>query len=89
MCGKACADWVSLAGRTDFGAEIVVVPETTGPVVPGAAIITDPGGGHSVRLASGDEVGVEVVESTNSLAVVTGVEVGDVVVLPYGRPEEG
>lgn len=89
VCGSSCAEWVSLTGRTDFGAEVVVVPETTGPVVPAAAIVTDAGGGHSVRLVSGATVPVEVVESTNSLAVVSGVDAGDVVVLPFGAPGEG
>lgn len=83
VCGDVCTEWVSLVGRTDFGAEVVVVPETTGPVVPAGAIVTDPGGGQSVRLVSGESVPVVVVESTDALAVVEGVEPGDVVVLPF------
>lgn len=87
VCGQECAEWVGFEGRTDFAAEVVVVPETTGPVVPTAAITTDPGGAMSVTLVSGESVPVEVVESTDALAIVEGVEVGDVVVLPFGDPE--
>lgn len=86
VCGEACAEWVSFQGRTDFPVEIVVVPETTGPVVPTAAITTDPGGGLSVTLASGESVPVTVAASTDALAIVDGVEVGDVVLLPFGEP---
>lgn len=89
VCGTECVEWVGLSGRTDFGAEIVVVPETTGPVVPTAALVTDPGGGVSVTLVSGESVPVEVVESTDALAVVSGIEVGDVVLLPFGDPSAG
>lgn len=86
VCGDACAEWVPAAGRTSFEAAIVVIPETTGPVIPVAAIVTDPGGGQSVRLASGSDVPIEVVASTGGLAVVSGIEVGDVVVLPFAEP---
>lgn len=87
VCRDGCADWVALSGRTDFPVEIVVIPETTGPVVPTAAITTDPGGAMSVTLESGETVAVSVIESTDALAVVEGVSVGDVVVLPFGDPD--
>lgn len=89
VCGETCAEWIPPQGTTDFPAEIVVVPETTGPVVPVAAIGTDPGGRHSVQLLDGTEVPVEVLASTGGLAVVTGIEAGDVVVLPFGEPPGG
>lgn len=89
VCGNDCAEWVPPSGRTSFEARIVVIPETTGPVVPGAAIITDPGGGQVVRLADGSEVPIEVVASTGGLAVVSGVEVGAVVQLPFTEPPGG
>lgn len=88
VCGDECAEWVTFEGRTAFEAEIVVVPETTGPVVPTAAIMTDPAGGQSVELASGEMVPVEVVESTDALAIVEGLAPGDVVVLPFSDPNE-
>lgn len=88
-CGNACAEWVPPSGRTSFEARIVVIPETTGPVVPSAAIVTDPGGGQVVRLADGREVPIEVVASTGGLAIVSGVEVGDVVQLPFAESPGG
>lgn len=86
LCGETCAEWIPPLDRTDFEAELVVVPETTGPVVPMAAILTDPGGAQTVRLADGTEVPVEVRASTGGLAVVSGVESGDVIVLPFTEP---
>jgi len=88
-CGDDCAQWIPPVGRTDFTVEIVVVPETTGPVVPVAAIVTDPGGEQTVRLVDGTEVPVEVRESTGGLAVVSGLSAGDVVLLPFTDPGDG
>lgn len=89
VCGSACADAIPAVGTTNFPAEIVVVPETTGPVIPIAAIITNPGGDQMVVLADGREVSIEVLVSTNALAVVRGIDVGDVVVLPFIDPGGG
>lgn len=89
LCGDECTEWIPPLGRTDFGVEIVVVPETTGPVVPVAAIVTDAGGKHTVRLVDGTQVSVEIQASTGGLAVVSGVEPGDVLVLPFTEPGEG
>lgn len=86
VCGDSCAEWIPPEGRTNFPAEIVVIPETTGPVVPVAAIVTDPGGGQTVQLPDGSMVEIEVVVSTGGLAVVRGIEAGDVVVLPFAEP---
>jgi len=88
LCGDECTEWIPPLGRTDFGVEIVVVPETTGPVVPVAAIITDAGGKQTVRLVEGTQVSVEVQASTGGLAVVSGVEPGDVLVLPFTAPDD-
>ncbi len=85
-CGENCAEWVPPTGRTDFGVEIVVVPETTGPVIPVAAIATDPGGKQTVQLVDGTQVAVDVKVSTGGLAVVRGLNTGDVVVLPFTEP---
>lgn len=86
VCGEACTEWIPPLGTTDFAAEIVVIPETTGPVVPVAAIVTDPGGGQSVQLLGGTEVPIQVVASTGGLAVVSGIDAGEVVVLPFAEP---
>lgn len=67
----------------------MVVPETTGPVVPVAAIVTDAGGAQSVRLPDGSEMPILVLASTGGLAVVSGIDAGDVVVLPFTEPPGG
>lgn len=86
LCGQECAEWIPPLGTTDFAAEVVVVPEVTGPVVPVAAIVTDPGGAQSVQLVGGEKVPIEVLASTGALAVVSGIEPGDLVVLPFAEP---
>jgi len=83
-----CADWVPIEGRSDFPADIVVVPETAGPVVPVAAIQTGADGSTFVTGTSGDPVAVEVVASHAGLAVVDGVETGDVLLLPFESPPD-
>ncbi len=82
VCGLVCADWVDLSKPTDFRAEIVVIPETSGPVVPVAGISTDPGNQPYVTLADGSTVPVKLVESANGLAVVEGIEPGTTILLP-------
>lgn len=89
VCGDKCIEWIPPTDRTSFPADIVVIPETTGPVVPVAAIITDPDGGKMLQLANGSTVEIEIVESTGGLAVVRGIDVGDVVVLPFADPPDG
>lgn len=88
VCGAECGDWVALEGRSDFPAEIVVVPETSGPVVPVAAIQTSANGSTFVTLDSGEAAAVDVVVSHAGLAVVAGVESGDVLLLPFESPPE-
>jgi hypothetical protein len=41
-----------------------------------------------VRLVEGTQVSVEVQASTGGLAVVTGVEPGDVLILPFTAPDD-
>jgi peptidoglycan hydrolase-like protein with peptidoglycan-binding domain len=82
VCGSDCAAAVPLLGETSFSTEIVVVPETEGPVIPVAGILTDPDGSTSVRLADGTTVEVEVLAVADGLAVVEGVSAGDVILLP-------
>jgi peptidoglycan hydrolase-like protein with peptidoglycan-binding domain len=89
LCGAECAGSVPLAGRSDYPAEIVVVPETTGPVVPIAAIVTAPDGSTSVRGIGGNVIPVVIVEASNGIAVVEGVSVGDVIVLPVAEEPVG
>ncbi len=84
VCGDVCADWVDLQKPTDFRAEIVVIPETSGPVVPVAGIVTDPGNQAFVTRTDGTRLPVDILESANGLAVVSGVEPGTEILLPSG-----
>lgn len=82
VCGADCEEWVGLKGRNDYWAEIIVIPQTEGPVVPVAAIGSDPGGNPFVTLEDGSTVPIAIVESANGIAVVEGVEPGTVILLP-------
>lgn len=81
VCGEMCGDWVQLTDRSDFRAEIVVIPETTGPLVPVGAISVGPGNQAFVTLADGSEVEVRVIESANGVAVVDGIDLGTEILL--------
>ena len=89
VCGSDCASWLSLTDRTDFRAEVVVIPETIGTVVPVAAITTGPSGEPHVTLPDGITRMVVVVESSDGLAVVAGVTVGEVLLLPFTTTQDG
>lgn len=82
VCGADCEEWVALRGRNDFRSEIIVIPRTDGPVVPVAAIGSDPGGNPFVTLEGGATVPVRIVESANGIAVVEGIDPGTVILLP-------
>ena len=84
ICSDECEALVPLRGRTIFSADIVVVPETTGPAVPMAAIHAAPSGELYVILEGGEERAVSVVASRNGIAIVDGVEAGERVVMDAG-----
>jgi peptidoglycan hydrolase-like protein with peptidoglycan-binding domain len=88
VCGADCETVVPLTERTNYPAEIVVIPRTAGPVVPIAALATSPSGEVSVRLAAGGERPVTVLVTTGGLAVVEGVDAGEVLLLPLEEPEQ-
>ncbi|HET7174195.1 MAG TPA: peptidoglycan-binding domain-containing protein [Nocardioidaceae bacterium] len=75
VCRRQCGA-VSAVGSSLFPARIVVVPTTSGPLVPLSAIRTSPGGGRSVVDAAGKSLRVTVRASANGEAVVSGVAVG-------------
>lgn len=85
VCAGSC-DQVPRDTASTWRAEILLVPESTGPAVPVAAVRTGADGRRFVRTIDGTEIDVEVVATANGLAVVDGVDAGTEVVLP-GRPE--
>lgn len=80
VCAQTC-DVVPIGDPAQYRAEIVVVPETTGPVVPSAALRTAPDGSVSVTTSDGASVPVQMLVASSGQAVVSGVEVGDTVEL--------
>jgi peptidoglycan hydrolase-like protein with peptidoglycan-binding domain len=86
VCGAGCASAVPIIGVSDFEVRVVVIPETTGPGIPVAAIHTGANGNLFVRLASGgEEVPVTVIESTGGTAIVEGIDAGEVVLVPTSQ----
>lgn len=74
---------------TDFLVEIVVIPETVGPVVPVAAIQLDAGNQPFVTTPAGERIDIDIVESAQGIAVVEGIEVGTVILIRVTSPPGG
>lgn len=80
--GDACLDLVPIAGRVPLDATFVLVPPTTGPVVPVASIRSDELGRAFVERRDGTRQLVTVRVASGGVAIVDGVAPGDEVVLP-------
>lgn len=89
ICGAECPRWVELERPTDFLVEIVVIPETVGPVVPVAAIQLDAGNQPFVITPAGERIDIDIVESAQGIAVVEGIEVGTVILIRVTSPPGG
>lgn len=81
ICDDQC-DQVPLDGSTTFVARVTLIPHTSGPLLPVAAIRTLPDGKTVVVDDAGDDHEVTIVESSDGLAVVDGIELGTKVLLP-------
>ncbi len=81
VCGGDCVDAIPVGDALDFPVEIIVVPETSGPLVPVAAIFTEEGGSTVVMTPDGDRISVEVEAVANGQAIVRGLDLGTIVVL--------
>lgn len=84
VCGADCA---TLPGdeQLTLPSEVIVVPEVTGASVPAASVRTGTDGATYVRLADGTQIAVTVVASGQGVAIVDGIDLGDVV-LVSGEP---
>lgn len=78
VCGEACDDVPWTTGPAVLTAEVVVVPEASGVVVPVAALRTDPVGRVTVTLVPERTAEVEVVAHDGGRAVVRGLAPGAV-----------
>lgn len=85
LCGRQC-HLVSPSRDTEFPVEIIVVPRTSGPIIPAAAMQTDDAGDVFVTSTNGEQLPVRVVASDGGWSVVEGVMVGTKIEL-FGRVE--
>lgn len=88
ICGDDCADFVASSGGSQLQGTLILVPETTGPAVPTAAIRVDAQGETTVQLEDGSEVGVTVLASADGLSVVEGLDVGQQVTARAAADEQ-
>lgn len=77
-----CADLLGDKESTTVEVEVHTVPQRTGPVVPVAAVETDPTGRTLVRLPDGTRREVTVLAAAGGVVVVDGLRPGDQVVIP-------
>lgn len=75
VCGADC-DAVPTDQASVWGAEVTLVPQVDGLVVPVSGLRTDPDGNTSVLVAGGEQRPVEVIASADGLAVIEGVPEG-------------
>lgn len=80
--GAECLRLVPAADQTPVDVEWVLVPDTTGPLLPVAALQSDPVGGAFVELPDGSRRPVTVRVASGGSAIVDGVAVGEAIVLP-------
>lgn len=87
VCGTECVDAVPLdptGAASAVTASMVLVPQTEGPVLPRAALSALADGRAAVTTVDGRRIPVEVVASADGQAVVSGIDLGERVVLTRG-----
>lgn len=80
VCGKECG-LLPAQETVSLMADIALVPSATGPGVPAAAVHTDDAGATYVNLPDGTREPVTVVAAGDGIAVIDGLDVGDVVLV--------
>lgn len=86
VCGAQCDRYIGTDGPQRLRATVVVVPRTSGPMVPAAAIQSDVNGGLFVTDTSGEQRPVEVLAADGGQAIVDGLEIGTEILL-FGQAE--
>lgn len=81
VCADTCDQVPTTMGST-WSAVITIVPRVDGPVVPVAAISTAADASTHVTSEQGEDLPVSVLASADGLAVVAGIDAGQVVQLP-------
>jgi hypothetical protein len=80
VCGDDCTE-VPPGAMVSLFADVEVVPPVSGPSVPAAAVRTDTSGRAYVQLEDGERRDVEVLGAGRGVVVVSGLEVGQSVLL--------
>ncbi len=80
--GAECLALAPVDGTTQVSVEFTLVPSTTGPLLPAAAVQSDAAGQAFVELPDGRRQPVKVVVASGGLVIVQGIESGQQVVLP-------
>lgn len=80
--GADCLELVPPTGETPIDVTFTLVPETTGPLVPVAAVQSDAAGHAFVVLPDGTRKTVTIRVASGGSAIIDGVSVGDEIVLP-------
>lgn len=88
VCGQECAS-VPADARTLLRAQVQTVPDVSGPSVPVAAVGTNAQGQAYVTLSDGSTVPVDILGAEGGVVVVSGLERGQVVILPGSAEPEG
>lgn len=79
ICGDECG---ALADGAALPARVVVVPETTGPAVPAAAVRLAADGTPFVETPDGERIDVAVLAEADGLAIVDGIAAGAEISVP-------
>lgn len=87
LCGDQCAA-VPIGEAALYTADLVAVPEKTGPVVPVSALRTRPDGSVTVVTEEGRVMEVKVLAAAEGRAVVSGIDVGTTIRL-FGESTAG
>lgn len=80
--GPECLDLVTAAGQTLINVEFTLVPETSGSLVPVAALRSDGTGQAFVDLLDGGRRPVTVRVTVGGSAIVDGIGVGEEIIIP-------
>lgn len=79
LCTGACAEALEIPGPTTLQARLIITPIQKGPLVPISAIRTLPHGQTIVVRADGSEAEVDVVVSQGGIAIIDGIETGQLI----------
>lgn len=86
ICGADCVSVVPLDTEVHvFPAAVEVIAETTGPVIPVAALSSTADGRSVVTMDDGSDREVTVLTSSAGVAVVDGVRIGEMIMLPFDQ----